>query len=176
MNGVDAGFGGVRINSTDETVVKRPIFDDVSSLLAHEGSAILIDKIISCGESDLVALVEHKKKSLYSDAQGNVPIWVGLEYMAQTIGAFAGVVSRQNNEPIRIGLLLGVRQYLALASQFTKNSPVEIKIEEIFRDETNLAMFGCEIRDCNDGHVMASAQIKAILSSNIDEIPGEIKG
>ncbi|VAW89707.1 hypothetical protein MNBD_GAMMA17-875, partial [hydrothermal vent metagenome] len=155
MSGVGAGFEGIRINSTDETVVKKIMFDDVSSLLAHEGSAILIDRVISCGASDLVALVEHKKKSLYSDAQGNVPIWVGLEYMAQTICAFAGVVSLQSNKPIRIGLLLGARKYSVFAPQFTKNSPVEIKVEEVFRDETNLAMFGCEIRDCKDGRVMA---------------------
>jgi len=154
--------------------VENAVFDDVSPLLAHEGSAILIDKVLSYGEGHLVAWVGHDKKSLYSDDLGNVPIWVGLEYMAQTIGAFAGIVSLQNNEPIRIGLLLGVRKYKASVPRFLKNSPVEISVEEVFRDEDNLAMFDCEIKDGVDGRVMASAQIKAILSSDIDQILGEI--
>jgi len=155
-------------------MVERTAFNDVSSLLTHEGSALLIDKIESCGVSDLSATVLHDRNTLYSDDQGNVPTWVGLEYMAQAISAFAGIKSLQENEPIRIGLLLGVRQYKIFTSQFKKNSPVIIEVEEIFRDETNFAMFDCEIKSSGDGCLLATAQVKAIWSANIDELLGEI--
>ena len=37
--------------------------------------------------------------------------WVGLEYMAQAIGAYAGYTARLRGEPVRIGYLLGTRRY-----------------------------------------------------------------
>lgn len=149
-------------------------FEGVSLLLAHETPSILIDRIESCESRHLVALTRHDKRSLYSDERGNVPIWVGIEYMAQAICAYAGIKSLQKNEPIRIGLLLGARHYKTFTAQFKKDCPVTIEVEEMFIDETNLVMFDCKITDRIGGHLCATAQIKAILSDNIDEILGGI--
>jgi predicted hotdog family 3-hydroxylacyl-ACP dehydratase len=145
----------------------NPLFADVAELLPHADPMILIDKVVSYGDGFLEALVEHEKPSLFADSQGNIPVWVGIEYMAQAIGAYAGIQSLQDNRPIRLGFLLGTRKYKAYTQQFNKNCPVNIRIDEIYRDESNLALFDCTIKA---EKVLATAQIKAIQPDNLEEI------
>lgn len=145
----------------------------VSQLLAHEEPAILLDMVSSFGAGYLEAQVKHDKKSLYSDEHGNVPAWVGLEYMAQAIEAYAGIESLKENKPVRIGLLLGTSRYKVFTELFRKSRPVTIKVQEVFRDEKNVALFDCKILECQTGQLLATAHIKAILPEDIDEIIGE---
>lgn len=144
-----------------------PLLDDVARLLPHAEPMILIDKIVSYGDGCLEARVEHEKPSLFADSKGNVPVWVGIEYMAQAIGAFAGIQSLHNNKEVSIGFLLGTRKYEAFTSEFKSNCPVTIKIKEVYRDDNNLALFDCEI---SADDVLATAQIKAIQPENVNDI------
>ena len=127
---------------------------------------ILLDSIESWGEDYLEAAVLHHS-SLFSDSNGNVPVWVGIEYMAQAIGALAGIHALKHGEPIRIGLLLGTRKYEANVSHFERDTKVTVKIEQVFLDENNLAAFDCTI---NSDRILARAQVKAIQPNNIEDI------
>ncbi len=143
------------------------LFNSVSDLLPHRGEMILLDRIESWGENFLEAAVLHRTGNLFSDSNGNVPAWVGVEYMAQAISALAGIHALQNGQPVRIGLLLGTRKYASKVGNFHKNEKLIIKVEQIFVDENNLAAFDCTI---HSDRLIAEAQIKAIQPNNIEDI------
>ena len=47
-----------------------------------------------------------------------VPVWVGIELMAQAIAAHAGLGARREQKPPRAGMLLGTRRFEASAAYF----------------------------------------------------------
>lgn len=128
---------------------------------------ILLDRIESWGEDYLEATVLHRGISLFSDGEGNVPAWVGIEYMAQAISALAGIRALQKGQPVRIGFLLGTRKYEARVTHFKRGSQISIRVDQILLDESNLAVFDCKIQS---DILLAKAQVKAIQPDNIEDI------
>lgn len=143
------------------------LFNTVSDLLPHCGEMVLLDRIELWEEDYLEATVLHHNANLFSDSDGNVPTWVGIEYMAQAIGALAGIRALQNGEPVRIGLLLGTRKYEAQVPYFQGRTKITIKVKKIFMDENNLAVFDCTIYSDT---LLAEAQVKTIQPNNIEDI------
>ena len=86
------------------------VMPDIRSLVPHAGSMVLLDRVISVEENSLCAEVGIRSDSLFCNADG-VGAWVGIEYMAQAIGAYAGYRARLRGEPVKIGFLLGTRRY-----------------------------------------------------------------
>ena len=139
-------------------------FDDITEVLPHAAPMILVDEVLSYGDDYVEVLVSHDKPSIFTDDHGNVPVWVGIEYMAQAISTYAGIMNLRANRPVQIGLLLGTRHYKAFTRQFEKGRPVTVTVKELYRDDENLVLFDCEIRAET---VLASAQIKAIQPENL---------
>ncbi len=143
------------------------LFNSISDLLPHRGKMILLDRIESWGEDYLKAAVLHRADNLFSDPDGNVPAWVGIEYMAQAISALAGIHALQKGQPVRIGLLLGTRKYTSRVASFQRNEKLIIHVEQIFIAENHLGAFDCTI---HSDRLIAEAQIKAIQPNNIEDI------
>ena len=104
---------------------------------------ILIDEILSYDGDSLLAAVTITDASLFVTAEG-VPGYVGIEYMAQACGAYAGAQSLDSGEPVRIGLLLGSRNYRVTVPRFSRGERLLISARMIFRDDP-LAAFACSI-------------------------------
>lgn len=143
------------------------LFDNVASLMPQAAPMILIDKILACEDGRLEALVTHETPSLFTNAGGGVPVWVGVEYMAQAIAAYAGIKNRERGRPVSVGFLLGFRDYKAVVMEFVRGQAVIVRITEVYSDEEGGAVFDCEIH--GDG-LLASAQIKAIQPDDVDSI------
>ncbi|HHM05088.1 MAG TPA: 3-hydroxylacyl-ACP dehydratase [Gammaproteobacteria bacterium] len=146
----------------------QPLFRDVAELLPHAAPMILIDEVTDWGEGFLEARVAHAAPSLFALDDGSVPAWVGIEYMAQAIGAYAGIRARRRGEPVRIGFLLGAREYAARVPYFRPRQVVTVRVESIFRDEAEIAAFDCEIRD--GGTLLAKAEVKAVQPDNPEDV------
>ena len=61
----------------------------VESLVPHRGTMSLLDRVLAVDEEQALAEVDVGPASLFAQADG-VPAWVGIEYMAQTVAAWAG--------------------------------------------------------------------------------------
>ena len=119
---------------------------DIRLLLPHSGTMVLLDRVISADENSLCAEVTIQPGSLfYSD--GGVGAWVGLEYMAQAIGAYAGYRARLRGEPIKIGFLLGTRRYESRRPVFSQGSVLKVYIKRVLESDNGLASFDCRIDD-----------------------------
>ena len=129
---------------------------DIRTLLPHSGRMVLLDRVIAVDDEGLCAEVRVRRDSLFC-INGAVGGWVGLEYMAQAIGAYAGYRARCHGEPVRIGYLLGTRHYDCKQPNFHAGSRLRIHVKRVWQSAEGLASFDCRIED--QSNVMASAQL-----------------
>ena len=116
---------------------------DIANLIPHTGGMVLLDRIVGYDEHGLTAELAVRGDGLFGDDK-TVPAWAGIEYMAQTIAAYAGVMAKQANLPIRLGFLLGTRRYSSNVAAFKVGSTLTIRVEKIMQDD-NLGVFDCKI-------------------------------
>lgn len=139
---------------------------DIRTLLPHAGPMVLLDRVVSVDDENLCAEVTIKSGALFCDDIG-VGAWVGIEYMAQAIGAYAGYRARQRGEPIRLGFILGTRHYDSNRSIFAAGSVLRIAVKRVLEGENGLASFDCEIFDTQLGPV-AKAMVNVFQPPNVE--------
>jgi len=128
----------------------------VVSLLPHAPPMVLLDEVVGRTGTEVSASVAlHEHSPFFVEGKG-VPSYVGLEYMAQTCGVFAGLESLEKGHPVRLGFLLGTRNFHASVPWFKPGEVLVVTVREIFRQET-MGVFDCLIK-CGDRDV-ASAQL-----------------
>jgi predicted hotdog family 3-hydroxylacyl-ACP dehydratase len=141
---------------------------DIRSLVPHSGPMVLLDRAISADEESLCAEVRIRADSLFC-VDGAVGAWVGLEYMAQAIGAYAGYTARLRGEPIKLGYLLGTRRYECSRPVFTVGMLLRIHVKRILQSENGLGSFECCIED-ESGQV-ASANVSVFQPAGEAKLP-----
>jgi predicted hotdog family 3-hydroxylacyl-ACP dehydratase len=137
----------------------------VQELVPHSGKMSLLDNIIAYGDDWLEAEVHISEDSMFAEAQG-VPAWIGLEYMAQTIGAYSGLQERQNNLPPKLGFLVGTRKYLCSAHHFSFGQTIRVKVQRELQADNGLSVFSCSLEAQN---ISASANLNVFQPENADQ-------
>ncbi len=117
---------------------------DIRSLIPQSGAMVLLDRVIAVDEESLCAEVHIRPDSLFCAASG-VGAWVGLEYMAQTIAAFAGYTAYLRGEAVKPGFLLGARRYECTLPMFSPGSLLRVHVRRELQSENGLASFQCSI-------------------------------
>jgi predicted hotdog family 3-hydroxylacyl-ACP dehydratase len=145
---------------------------DIRSLVPHAGPMVLLDRVISAGEEELCAEVRIRPGSLFCGEDG-VDAWVGLEYMAQAIGAYAGYTARLRSEPVKIGFLLGARRYDCSRPSFPLGSVLRVYVRRVLQSENGLASFECRIDD-TEGQ-MATANVTVFQPADVNDFPDGIR-
>jgi len=107
---------------------------------------LLLDTILSRSEERLTALVSITEDSSFYVAGCGVPAWIGMEYMAQAVGAFGGAGAHDRGEKPPLGLLIGCQKYLSNISYFPLGSRLEIEVIENVADPSGLGAFDCSIK------------------------------
>lgn len=129
---------------------------DIRRFLPHSGAMVLLDRLLEVGPEDLWAEVNIRPDSMFCDANG-VPGWVGVEYMAQAIAAYAGYAAQLCGDAVKIGFLLGTRRYEANCSSFAIGSRLKIHIHRILQADNGIGSFECHIHSA--GQQLASATV-----------------
>lgn len=146
---------------------------DIDSLVPHEGRMMLLDRVISVDEDSLCAEVRIRPDSMFCGEDG-VGSWVGIEYMAQAIAAHAGYKSRLRGEPVKIGFLLGTRNYDAATPFFAVGSELRIYVRSLLMADNGLGSFECRAEDKTG--IVAVATINVFQPENVNEvIEGAVK-
>lgn len=115
----------------------------VSELVPHAGQMLLLDKVIEYDNESLVAEVVVRGDGLFNVVD-QVPAWVGIEYMAQTIAAHGGMMCVLAGKPIQLGFLLGTRRYVSNITAFKVGERLTITVNRIMEDQ-GLGVFNCHI-------------------------------
>jgi len=118
-------------------------YDPIEHLLPHAHPMILIDNVVDFRDDFIHTNVTIKEDSPFFE-NDEVPSYISLEYMAQSVGAWNGLFSRQNNMEPKIGFLLGSRQLNLEVSSFKLGDRLDIYGEVKYSDG-EMASFDCWI-------------------------------
>jgi predicted hotdog family 3-hydroxylacyl-ACP dehydratase len=138
----------------------------VAEVVPHSGRMLLIDEILDYSSSSLTACVTIRESSLFLTADHVVPAWVGVEYMAQAIAAWAGIQARLRGEPVKRGYLLGTRQYQSSKPAFTLGDTLTIVVNKQYH-EGELALFDCKV----SGPLISIAATLNVFQPINDNVP-----
>jgi predicted hotdog family 3-hydroxylacyl-ACP dehydratase len=130
--------------------------DHLDSWIPHRGSMQLLTRILHTDAQSAEAEVTIAADGLFAGDRG-VPAWIGLEYMAQTISAWASGRHRIEGGEPRMGLLLGSRRYVAEVDEFPFGALLKVQARCEIMGENGLGMFDCRI--AMEGRDVASAQL-----------------
>ena len=120
------------MSGTNETL---PTIDQ---LVPHRGAMSLLDEITGYGDDWLESRARITGDNLFL-TRGQVPSWVGLEYMAQTAAAFMGV-GREPGTRARIGFLAGTRKYQTQGPAFVPGSELRVRVQRLGEASGGLLM------------------------------------
>lgn len=126
----------------------------VAELLPQGPEAIVIDAVVEHSATRSVAIARIDERSTYWEGSG-VPAWAGIEYMAQTIAAHAGLEARARGESPALGFVLGTRSYATSVDTFPNGSKLTVTVEPEVVDG-GFAAFKCAIAI---GRVVATAVV-----------------
>lgn len=116
----------------------------VAELVPHAGRMSLLSRIVAYDEGWLLAEIDINSDSMFADDRG-VPAWVGLEYMAQAIAAYAGLQERIRGGVPKIGFLLGSRNYSTSRDYFAHGHSFQVRVVLEMVAENGLNVFNCEL-------------------------------
>jgi len=128
----------------------------VERWIPQRGAMRLIDRVLAVDAEAVIAEVDVPFDGLFV-REGEVPAWVGIEYMAQAVAAWAGARARSHGGEPRAGLLLGSRRYEARRGGFPCGARLRIEARCELMGANGLGQFDCRIH--MDGEEVASARI-----------------
>lgn len=117
----------------------------IESLLPHTGRMLLLDAVVETEGERMVCRYTARAGNHYSNADGSLPAWCGIELMAQCVGAWSGWQSLLEGKPVRLGFLLGTRHYRCDVNAFACGSELQIEAVRTFHEDDGLGVFACRI-------------------------------
>jgi predicted hotdog family 3-hydroxylacyl-ACP dehydratase len=143
-----------------------PAFPPIEELLPHRGAMLLLDCVLSGDESSIAAGVTVPSAAWYSDAQGGMPAWIGIELMAQAIAAHAALQGRLKGKPPKRGVLLGCRAYRASQSRAAAGTLLKVSAKMAVVDASGFGAYECSIE--SNSAEFAAATLKVFVPDDFE--------
>jgi predicted hotdog family 3-hydroxylacyl-ACP dehydratase len=128
----------------------------IEELLPHARPMILLDEVTGVGEGTLSAALTIRPGVPFFEAGRGVAAHVAIEWMAQTCGAYVGVAAREAGQPVRLGLLLGTRDFEATVPWFLEGERLNVTVTLAYMD-SEMGAFDCVITRPLTGDRLAKA-------------------
>ncbi len=110
----------------------------------HGEPMSLLDDIVAFDGTTIEATVRIRPDSLFAGPEG-VPNWVGMEYMAQAIGAAAGLRMVAAGDEVQLGFLVSIRRIAFAEDFFPPGAELRVHAQEVIIAANGLATFDCWI-------------------------------
>ena len=133
---------------------------------------ILIDRLIDARDDESTCEVTIRPDSLFVE-EGGVPAFVGIEYMAQAVAAHGGYQSYTQQQPLRLGLLLGTRRLVFTQPYFVIGQTLHIHVAHIWGKEM-LHRFRCRIWDTVSNMALQTAELTVFYAKEVEQRIGGI--
>lgn len=142
-----------------------PDLPPIEELLPHRGGMLLVDRVVAWKEGWVVVRAAPRRSTWYAEERG-MPSWIGIELIAQAVGAHVGLISRSRGEPPKKGVLLGTRSYRSTLAWFPFGAPLTIEALLTFRDDSGLGSFDGSI--ALEGAEVAKASLTVYEPEDFD--------
>lgn len=147
----------------------KPCPYPVERLLAHAHPMILIDEIVGYEPERLRAAVAIRPGIPFFEDGRGVAAHVAMEWMAQACGALIGVEMIEKGEPVRLGFLLGTRNFKAAVPWFRDGERVIVGASLVFRDR-QMGVFDCVVLGDPGEETLAAAQLATYQPDDVDAL------
>ena len=152
----------------DPAAIVPPL--DIEALVPHAAPMILIDSVAAQGPTLTRSVVRIGEDSMFYEAPHGVPAYLGIEYIAQTVAAHAGLHAWRQGEPVRVGFLLGTREYKCAETWFRLGSRLTINVTPVL-EMADISKFRGVIEDQLRGE-LADCAVTVYLRSEDERTPG----
>ena len=98
----------------------------IEEVVPHRQDMCLLERITHWDQDTIEAELVVPEAGLFVENH-EVPAWVGIEYMAQAIAAWAGCRARAAGKPPQLGFLLGSRRYNSARCSFPSGSRLRVQ-------------------------------------------------
>lgn len=117
----------------------------VEALLPHARPMILIDRVLAFDPKLIEAELTVRSDMPFFVPGKGVGAHIAIEWMAQACAAYVGLEALLAGQAVRIGFLLGTRNFTATIPWFAAGDTVSVRAAVAFRDgETGV--FKCAVR------------------------------
>lgn len=122
------------------------IYLPIANYLPHQPPMVLLDRVVEVKDMNIVCEVVIRPDSPFCDG-ARVNAWVGVEYMAQSIGVLSGWHDLHNGGEVRVGFLVGTRHYQSQVTHFSVGEVLRIECSQEIRNDGGLNAMSCTIRN-----------------------------
>jgi len=118
----------------------------------------LLESVLDHGPTHTVCSVDCAESGLFQEADGSVPAWLAIEYMAQCIGAHVGLEKHARSEGTKVGFFVGSRRTVFHVDSVEPDEHVRVRVDALRRGG-GLLVFACRVEREADGVVLAEGQV-----------------
>ncbi len=116
----------------------------IEQLVPHAHPMILVDRLASYEPGRGVCEVVLRPDSPFV-VEGQVRALVAIEYMAQSVAAYAGMRGRARGDKPALGFLLGSRDLKLHVERLQAGDALRVEVEHVFGDD-QLGSFRCQVK------------------------------
>lgn len=116
----------------------------IEEVVPHRQDMCLLQRILRWDQDSIEAELVVPATGLFIE-DGEMPAWIGIEYMAQAIAAWAGCRARAAGSVPQLGFLLGSRRYSSQRSGFPSGSRLRVQARRELLGDNGLGLFACRI-------------------------------
>ena len=133
------------------------LFPPIEEILPHRDPMLLLDCVLSFDAQTASAQYAPRRAAWYADANGDMPAWIGVELMAQTVAVHNSLLRRSQGLLPKQGALLGTRRFTSNEGVFVAGQPLVTHTQMIYREASGMGAYECTI--ALDGVMLASATL-----------------
>ena len=143
-------------------------FPPMADLVPHRESMRLLSSVLEHSEHRTVCAVEVGTDSPFLTGDGGVPVFVGVEYLAQGVAAHAGLRGWVKGEPPRVGFLIGSRRLDVRGhADFRVGQRLIVEVVRAWGEE-ELAMFSCRLVDADSQVVVLEGTLSVVQPRSLE--------
>lgn len=118
----------------------------VEEVVPHSGPMVLLDRLIGFTEEEGLATAEVvlRGDSMFV-RDGKARAVVTVEYMAQAVAAYVGLIAKKKGGEIEIGFLIGIREMKLHQSHLHAGDVLEVEAKHVWGD-MKLGSFRAAVR------------------------------
>ncbi len=147
----------------------RPI-----ELVPHSGPMCLLSRVLEHEASRTTCEARVDASGCFCSADGSVPAWLALEYMAQCAAVHGGLRARRAGAPPRPGLFLGSRRAALHVDEFPAGARLWVTARH-HRGETGLVAFDCEVVPAGGGAPLAEGRLSVLVFEDWAELEERLR-
>ena len=142
----------------------------IDALVPHARPALLLDRVVEARGDVVVTETLIREDNPYC-LDGRVGAWIGIELIAQSIAAMAGLEAVAAGRPVRIGFLLGTRRYRSNVPWFALGDLLRVEVSREFQTDDGLGAARGRIV-ASDGRVLGEGLLTVYQPARPEDVIG----